>query len=122
LPHAVHLFTAHAHSLTINEIQDVSLSSPATLAWNQDGQSVILSVELAQPSRLRVKVFLQNGSLRIDDHSHPGYFSGDSVELSPGRHQVEFSLNAKESLLFQQSPRPTDLGEVAPAPGKALEP
>jgi hypothetical protein len=122
LPHTVHLFTAHAHSLTINEIQDVSLSSPATLAWNQDGQSVILSVELAQPSRLRVKVFLQNGSLRIDDHSQPGYSSGNSIELSPGRHQVEFLLNAKESLLFQKSPRPTDRAEVAPAPGKALEP
>ena len=96
-PDKTRLFAAHARSLTAGVRGGVSLSTAGNVLWDRTGGSVVLSVAVEQPCRLKVRATIRDDSMRLDGRADPGFSPGDGIALTTGSHRLEFVLAAAAS-------------------------
>lgn len=91
-PGGLHLFAADAKSVATGDGEDLSLSIPANVQWDQTGGSVVLEVAAGRFCAVRLRAPIQGDQVQVDGHSYMNVSKSSEISLSPGKHKLEFLL------------------------------
>ena len=90
-----HVFAGHARLLRMTGGPSIAWTSSENVVLDRTKSDVVLNMNLEKSSMFKLEGQIEEGSFELDGASGSGSAGGQGVALSPGKHQIRFTLTTQ---------------------------